>query len=161
MRKTLELAAAPLSAEFSPATPGLAPSSGTFNQSVYEAGVVVTNGNNTLTGNDTISGTVSATAFVGNGSGLTNVTAASAISAASLNCIGCIGNPQLGVNYAASSAQGGDAANALMLGGQLPGAFQPAGSLCDNRHKHLHRWPVDLRRPLSQFHRHGDGGKWI
>jgi hypothetical protein len=74
-------------------------------------------------------GNVTAGAFFGNGAGLTNVTASSATtstSANSLTCTGCVGNAQLGINYAAGDAQGGNALNALMLGGLAPGAFAPA-----------------------------------
>jgi uncharacterized repeat protein (TIGR03803 family) len=111
-----------VTAQYNPVLPGLAASLGTLNQTVYEAGVVLTNGNNTLTGNETVNGNVGATTFVGNGSGLTNVLASG------LSCTFCIGNSQLAVNYAASASQGGPASNALMFGGLLPTAFQPAGS---------------------------------
>jgi uncharacterized repeat protein (TIGR03803 family) len=115
-----------ITAQYSPNVSVLSPSSATLNQTVNEAGVVLTNGNNTLNGNQTIDGTVSASSFsassfVGNGAGLTGVTASG------LSCTSCIGNMQLGINYAASTSQGGAASNALMLGGLLPGAFQPAG----------------------------------
>jgi hypothetical protein len=86
-------------------------------------------------GNVTTSGT-----FTGDGSGLTNVaganvtgtvasatSASTATTASGLSCAGCVGNTQLGVNYAASSTQGGDAANALLLNGLASSAFQPAG----------------------------------
>lgn len=116
-----------ITAQYNPNVPVLAPSSNTLNETVSEAGVVVTNGNNTLDGNQTVdgsvsAGSVSAASFVGNGSGLTNLTASG------LNCTGCIGNLQLGINYAGSSSQGGPAANALLFSGFLPSAFQPAGS---------------------------------
>jgi uncharacterized repeat protein (TIGR03803 family) len=116
-----------ITAQYTPNVPVLAASSTTLNQTVNEAGVVLTNGNNTLNGNQTIDGSVSASSFsassfVGNGSGLTGVTASG------LSCTACIGNLQLGINYAASTSQGGAASNALMLGGLSPSAFQPAGS---------------------------------
>lgn len=116
-----------ITAQYNPNVSVLSPSSTTLNQTVNEAGVVLTNGNNTLNGNQTIDGSVSASSFsassfVGNGAGLTGVTSSG------LTCTGCIGNMQLGINYAASTSQGGAASNALMLGGLLPGAFQPAGS---------------------------------
>ena len=116
-----------ITAQYNPNVPVLAASSTTLTQTVNEAGVVVTNGNNTLNGNQTIDGSVSASSvtassFVGSGSGLTGVTASG------LNCTSCIGNFQLSINYAASTSQGGAASNALMLGGLLPSAFQPAGS---------------------------------
>lgn len=111
-----------VTAQYNPVQSSLAPSSGTLNQAVTEAGVVLTNGNNTLTGNETVNGNVNATTFVGNGSGLTSVVASS------LNCAFCIGNSQLGISYAGSASQGGPASNALMLGGLMPSSFQPAGS---------------------------------
>jgi hypothetical protein len=78
---------------------------------------VVLNGNNTFTGNQTVNGTVSATNFAGNGSGLTNV------AAAGLNCNGCVGNTQLSITYAGSSSKGGPATNALLLNGQPPSFY--------------------------------------
>jgi uncharacterized repeat protein (TIGR03803 family) len=111
-----------VTARYTPSLPAFAASSGSMNQTVNEAGVVLTNGNNTLDGNQTIDGSLNASTFVGNGSGLTNVMASG------LNCTSCIGNMQLGINYAGSSSQGGPAANALMLGGYPASAFQPAGS---------------------------------
>ncbi len=94
-------------------------------------GVPVLNGPNTFTGNQTVNGTLSASSFSGNGTGLTNVTASG------LNCAGCVGNVQLAVNYAGSSSQGGPAtaavsaglaSNALALGGQLPGFYATTGA---------------------------------
>jgi hypothetical protein len=111
-----------VTAQYTPSVPAFAASSGSMSQTVNEAGVVLTNGNNTLNGNQTIDGSLNAYSFLGNGSGLTNVMASG------LNCTSCIGNMQLGINYAGSSSQGGPAANALMLGGFPAGAFQPAGS---------------------------------
>jgi uncharacterized repeat protein (TIGR03803 family) len=116
-----------ITAQYNPNVTVLASSSTTLTQTVNEAGVVLTNGNNTLNGNQTIDGSVSASSFsassfVGNGSALTGVTASG------LSCTSCIGNMQLGINYAASTSQGGAASNALMFGGFLPSAFQPAGS---------------------------------
>ena len=46
-------------------------------QTVSLAGVALTNGNNTLAGNQIISGTLSATSLMGNGSGLINLNPAS------------------------------------------------------------------------------------
>jgi hypothetical protein len=116
-----------ITAQYNPNVPVLTASSTTLTQTVNEAGVVLTNGNNTLNGNQTIdgsvnAGSVSASSFVGNGSGLTNLTASG------LNCTSCVGNPQLAVNYAGSASQGGPATNALLLAGFSPSAFQPAGS---------------------------------
>jgi hypothetical protein len=49
--------------------------------------------------------------FSGNGANLTNV------NAADLTCTGCVGDSDLGVNYAGSSSKGGAATNANALGG--------------------------------------------
>jgi len=51
-------------------------SSGQASVTLAEPGVATTNGSNTFNGNQTVNGTVSATSFIGNGSGLTGVTAA-------------------------------------------------------------------------------------
>jgi len=75
------------------------------------------------TGNVSSSGSVIAGSFVGDGAGLTNVTADIA---KDLNCMLCITPPHLSFNYAGSSSQGGPATaaltadtatNALSLGG--------------------------------------------
>jgi hypothetical protein len=57
--------------------------------------------------------TVTANSFSGDGSGLTGIAATTAATATSLSCAGCIGNTQLGVNYAAGASQGGPATSAL------------------------------------------------
>jgi hypothetical protein len=96
---------------------------------------------------NTFTGSLAASSFAGNGSGLTSLnpanlsagtaginisgnaaTATTATSAGSLSCTGCVGNPQLGVNYAGSASQGGPAANALLLNGYSASAFQPVGA---------------------------------
>lgn len=74
----------------------------------------------------------SAPPLVGDGSAITNLTAASissgtaginitgnaatATSASGLICTACVGNTQLGVNYAGSASQGGPATSALLAG---------------------------------------------
>ena len=82
-----------------------------------------------VVGNISATGMVSAASFNGSGAGLSGVTSTS------LNCTGCIGNTQLGVNYAGSSSQGGaatialsanEAGNALALGGVAPSGYAPA-----------------------------------
>ena len=117
-----------ITATYTPATKDYSPSSAAVSQTVADEGVVLSTGNNTLNGNQTVNGTVSATSFVGNGSGLTGVAAATAATASSLNCTGCIGNSQLAITYAGSTSQGGPATNALLLNGLSSSAFQPAGS---------------------------------
>ncbi len=117
-----------VTAQYTPSSnnPAFAASAGAFNQVISESGVVVTTGGNSLTqtiqGSENLTGSINASSFTGSGAGLTNVLAAG------LNCSFCIGNAQLGINYAASASQGGPAANSLMFGGLLPSAFQPAGS---------------------------------
>jgi hypothetical protein len=100
-----------------------------------DSGLANLSGGNTFTGNQTVNGTVSATSFVGSGSGLTGVNAQTAMTANGLTCVGCIGNMQLGVTYAGSASQGGpatsallavssaEATNALALGGVVPGNY--------------------------------------
>jgi hypothetical protein len=100
-----------------------------------DSGLANLNVSNTFTGNQTVSGTVSATSFVGGGSGLTGVNAQTAMTANGVTCIGCVGNTQLGIAYAGSASQGGpatsallatsaaEAINALALGGVVPGNY--------------------------------------
>jgi hypothetical protein len=100
-----------------------------------DTGLANLSGSNTFTGNQTVNGTVSATSFVGSGSGLTGVNAQTAMTANGVTCIGCVGNTQLGVTYAGSASQGGpatsallatsaaEAINALALGGVAPGNY--------------------------------------
>src|SRR6266700_4245853 len=117
-----------ITAQYTPAVPAFAASSTSRSLTINESGVVLTSGNNTLTGNQTINGTVSATSFIGDGSGLNNVTASG------LSCLGCIGNQQLGISYAGSASQGGPATsalsalNALMLDGQPVGSYATTGA---------------------------------
>jgi hypothetical protein len=87
-----------------------------------ESDIAILNGNNSFNGNQTVSGIVSASSFIGNGAGLNNVTAAG------LACAGCISNAQLGINYAGSNTQGGDAINALALGGMPSSSYAVTGS---------------------------------
>ena len=79
-----------------------------------DSGLAQLKGDNTFSGNQTINGTVTAASYSGDGSGLTNVAAATAATAAGLTCTGCVGNQQLGVNFAGSASQGGPAATALV-----------------------------------------------
>jgi hypothetical protein len=93
-----------------------------------DSGFSQLNGGNNFSGNQAINGAVTATSFVGNGSGLTGVNAATATTASGLNCAGCVGNTQLAINYAGSSSQGGPASNALLLGGMAPSAIATIGA---------------------------------
>lgn len=96
-----------IAAQDNPDTFGFGPSSATMTQNVTESGIALTSGSNTFTGSQTVNGTVAATAFTGNGTGLTNVLAVG------LNCAGCVGNPRLGIDYAGSASQGGPATSAI------------------------------------------------
>src|SRR5205823_7546066 len=69
-----------------------------------DSGLAQLIGDNTFTGNQTVSGSVTATTFVGNGAGLTGVAATTANTA----------------NFATSA---GTAMNALSLGGVSPGNY--------------------------------------
>jgi Bacterial Ig-like domain (group 3)/Galactose oxidase, central domain len=116
-----------IAAQYTPDMAAFAASSGQIMENVVSpSNLPLLNGNNMFTGNQTVNGTVSASSFLGNGSGLTNVIAVG------LNCGGCVGAGQLGVNWALGDAPGGNALNAdnannaLMLGGNLPSAFAPA-----------------------------------
>jgi len=110
-----------ITAYYTPDVSIFASSSGPLRESVISLTDLATlNGNNTFTGNQTIAGTLTATSLIGSGSALTGVTASG------LNCSGCIANTQLGVTYAVGDSKGGNALNALMLGGLLPSAFAPA-----------------------------------
>jgi hypothetical protein len=88
---------------------------GTLSMAV-DSTVARTNINNNFSVSQTVTGTVTATSFVGNGSGITNITATST-TATSLTCTGCVGNTQLGVNYAGSLSKGGPATSALTANG--------------------------------------------
>lgn len=110
-----------ITAQYAPDAPSFAPSSGTVSESIISLSSLASlNGNNTFTGNQTINGTLTATTFAGNGSGLTGVIAAG------LNCANCVTNSMLSVPYALGDAQGGDALNALALGGNSASFFAPA-----------------------------------
>lgn len=56
-----------------------------------------------------------------------NISLPGILSATGLVCPACVGKPQLSINYAGSSTQGGDASNALKLGGLSPSAFAQVG----------------------------------
>ena len=73
-------------------------------------------------GNQTVNGAVTASSFAGNGAGLTGV------NASNLTCSACVGNVQLGITYAAGDTKGGNAVNALQLGGLPATAFATLGA---------------------------------
>ena len=105
-----------VTAQYTPDSSLFAPGSASLSQSITEAGVLLTSGNDTLNGNLNVTGTV-ASSFSGDGSGLVGVnalTAKTATTAGGLSCTGCVGNTQLGVNYAGGASQGGAAISALV-----------------------------------------------
>jgi hypothetical protein len=102
----------PITAQYTPDTTNFGASRSTIIQTVSLPGVALTNGNNTLTGNQAVSGTVNATNFVGDGSGLTNVTAAHANSADTATTANF-------ANSAATADTANTATNALSLGSIL------------------------------------------
>lgn len=112
-----------ITAQFTPTSGSVVGSSGSVLETVNPASDVADlNGANTFTGNQMVNGGVTATNFNGNGAGLTNVIAAG------LNCAACVGNAQLGVDYAGSALQGGPAVNSLLLGGLPASSFATVDS---------------------------------
>lgn len=101
-------------------------SAGATTVTVSESNLAQVAGGNTFSGDQTVNGAVIATSFSGNGAGLTNVTASS------LNCIQCVGNTQLGVNYAGSSSQGGPATSALTAAQALTAATATTATTANN-----------------------------
>ena len=91
---------------------------------------------NTFTANQTVNGTMTATNFSGNGSGLTNVTATNSnelggLAPGAFAQLGASSNTFSGSLSASSFTGGGSGlsnVNAAELGGMLPSAYQPAGS---------------------------------
>jgi uncharacterized repeat protein (TIGR03803 family) len=129
----------PVTAQYTPASKVFAASSGQAIMTLTEPGVATTNGSNTFNGNQAVNGTLTATAFTGNGSGLTGVlasglstgatisgsqvtgTVASATTAASLT--GNISDMQvinLAADLASASASAVSTANAYAKGTFLP-----------------------------------------
>lgn len=109
-----------INAQYTPDTNVYAASTGSLAQTVISlSDLALLNGNNTFTGNQSVNGTVTANSFMGNGAGLTGVTAAG------LNCTSCVTNSMLSLSYAEGDAQGGNAVNALALGGFPASAFAP------------------------------------
>lgn len=93
----------------------------------YESGVVnfsLLSGNNSFTGNQTVDGTVNATLFVGNGSGLTGVNAATATTASSLGGIPAASYARLDIGNALNGNQtitgNVSISGALTVGGATP-----------------------------------------
>jgi uncharacterized repeat protein (TIGR03803 family) len=112
---TIGVGTVTLTAQYTPDSAAVASSSSTYNQTVNEPGAVLTSGNNNLTGNQTVNGTVTTagagSGFFGNGSGLSNLNPAS-LSAGTAG-INITGNAAT----AMTSTSATTAANATALGG--------------------------------------------
>lgn len=115
-----------ITAQFSPDSPALGSSGGTTLETVNSnSNVALTSGSNTFNGDQIVNGGLTAS---GGFFGTLNGNAATATTAMTLTCAGCVGDPQLGVNYAGSTAKGGPATTSLFANNAgLLGGF-PAGS---------------------------------
>ena len=116
---SLGIGTIPITAQYLPAFSGFTASSGTESQTINEPGAATTTTNNTFLGNQTVSGSVSAQSFLGDGAGLTDLNPAS-LSAGTAG-INITGN-------ATSATTAATADNALKLGGYLPGFFATTGT---------------------------------
>lgn len=106
---------------FTGSTPGTSPNGLVSLQPDGDSdwGLAQVNSGNTFTGNQTVNGTVTATAFVGDGSGLTGIVAQTANTANTANSATTAGT-------AANATFAASAGDAMTLGGNLPSAFAPA-----------------------------------
>lgn len=102
------------------------------NGTIYVMGGLLSQSSGALSASVEAFGPASTPPLVGDGSAITNLTAANissgtaginitgnaatATSASGLTCTGCVGNSQLSVNYAGSASQGGPATSALLAG---------------------------------------------
>jgi N-acetylneuraminic acid mutarotase len=109
-----------------------APSAAQVNGTIFVMGGLLSQSSGAISASVEAFTPVSAPPLVGDGSAITNLTAANissgtaginitgnaatASSASGLSCTGCVGNTQLGVNYAGSASQAGPATTALSAG---------------------------------------------
>jgi hypothetical protein len=107
-----------ITAQYIPDTSAFTPSSARITQTVAMPGVALTNGNNTLTGNQTVNGLLSATSFVGDGSALTGVTATNAMALAGITAF----------NYARLDIDNLFSGNQTIAGTMLARSFVGDGS---------------------------------
>jgi hypothetical protein len=119
--ETIGLGTFTLTAQYTPDIGAFAPTSTTISQTINEAGVVLSSGNNTLTGNQTVNGTVTTagagSGFFGNGSGLSNLNPASlSAGTAGINITGNAATATVAAT-AVTSTSATTAANATALGG--------------------------------------------
>jgi hypothetical protein len=100
---SLGLGTTTLTAQFTPAGTGLAVSSASVSQTITEAGVALTSGSNTFTGNQTVNGSLAATSFSGNGSGLLSLNPANIASGtAGINITGQAGSALIAAGLSGS-----------------------------------------------------------
>ena len=66
--------------------------------------------------------------FVGQGLSVTGDITGGSVSTSTLNCTGCVNTTQMAVTYAGSSSKGGDATNALSLGGAVASSYPQLGT---------------------------------
>ena len=111
---SLGIGAHAVTAQYIPDVPAFAPSSKSLIQTVNLAGVAVTGGSNTFTGNQMINGTVNATSITGNGANLTSISPSN------------ISSGTAGINItgnAATATTAGIAADATELGGVIASRY--------------------------------------
>jgi len=105
------------------------PAAAEVNGTIYVMGGLLSQSSGALSASVEAFAPASTPPLVGDGSAITNLTAANissgtaginitgnaatATSASNLNCVGCVGNTQLGINYAGSASQAGPATSAL------------------------------------------------
>src|SRR5205807_926360 len=106
-----------------------APGAAELNGTIYVMGGLLSETSGVISGTVQAFTPASNSPLAGDGSAITNLTAANissgtaginitgnaatATSANGLNCTGCVGNTQLGINYAGSASQAGPAISAL------------------------------------------------
>lgn len=127
-----------------------APGTAEVNGTIYVMGGLLSENSGVISGTVQAFTPASAPPLVGDGSAITNLTAANissgtaginitgnaatATSASGLTCTGCVGNTQLGINYAGSASQGGPATSALnaTLANQATNSLSLGGILATN-----------------------------
>ena len=128
----------------------LFPAAAEVNGTIYVMGGLLSQSSGALSASVEAFTSASTPPLVGDGSAITNLTAANissgtaginitgnaatATSASGLTCTGCVGNTQLGINYAGSASQGGPATSALnaTLANQATNSLSLGGILATN-----------------------------
>lgn len=126
------------------------PAAAEVNGTIYVMGGLLSQSSGALSASVEAFGPASTPPLVGDGSAITNLTAANissgtaginitgnaatATNASGLTCTGCVGNTQLGINYAGSASQGGPATSALnaTLANQATNSLSLGGILATN-----------------------------